>query len=437
VSDNKKKYTSPPTPIRLEAPELPEDCELPKRGRTALPEVDIPIGMPRGKSQAPSEEKGLGVFRAAQRSYAPTKKNKVSAPEFGKRLKSRIPRPRPRPRGKENPFLRQLKRIRINTAYLSFAGWGIAAIILLYSTVWFISGLFVDNAFAVYLDDELIGYVAINDELTSEDFHRRAIQNLEAVNGGVKVQVEQRVTIEPARASGSERASTNDIFGIIGRKIEFTIAAHAIYVNGEFEALLRTSLDLEHVKDLLTARFRNEHTTGFEFVDGWEVKIRYVCPKETEFCTPEQAYWRLDRTTLQVMPYTVVSGDNLGRIAVRFGTTVSRIMGDNSLTGHNIFTGDVLSISTHLPLIGVRTFDEYPTMELIETPVQEIDNPDLPLAETRIIQEGQPGQQVSVVRVTYVNGIERSREQLPPETVIEPVPMIIERGTGAGEIERR
>jgi hypothetical protein len=382
--------------------------------------------MPRGKNTAPSEEKGLGVFRAAQRSYAPPKKQKMPP-----RLKKRIRIPR-------NSFLRQVKRVRFNTAYLSFAGWGIAAIIMLYATVWFISGLFVNNAFEVFLDGEHIGYVAISDDLTSEDFHNHAIRNLEAMNGGVKVKVEQLVTIAPARAPSSERRSSNEILSIINREIKFTIAAYAIYVNGEFEALLRTILDVEHVMNSLAQTFKTENTVDFEFVDGWEIRTQYVCPSDPDvFCTPQDAFWRLDRTEMQVMPYTVVSGDNLGTIAVRFGTTVSRIMGDNSLTGTNIFVGDTLLINTHLPLLSVRTFDESQTMELIEMPVQYIDKPELPFATENVIQEGQPGQSVSILRVTFVNGIERSREYLEPKTIVEPIPMIIERGTGAVEMERR
>jgi uncharacterized protein YabE (DUF348 family) len=112
-------------------------------------------------------------------------------------------------------------------------------------------------------------------------------------------------------------------------------------------------------------------------------------------------------------------------------------MGDNSLTSHNIFVGDNLLIYTQLPLLAVRTFDEIPTMELIEMPLVYNDNPDLPLTVTNIIQEGQPGQQEVRLRVEYINGIEQSRVTLNPRILIEPVPHIIERGTGAAEMERR
>jgi hypothetical protein len=47
-------------------------------------------------------------------------------------------------------------------------------------------------------------------------------------------------------------------------------------------------------------------------------------------------------------------------------------MRDNDLSGPNIWPGDVLMIYTSRPLLGVRTFDEIPTRETIEMPLETI-----------------------------------------------------------------
>jgi len=449
VADKKKAFASLPTPINLEAPEGPEGYESPQKGRRTMPEFE-PVGMPRGnKEQAPSDERGLGVFRAAQRNYGrthephdfdeprrrmPPPPPQIRPGEFPLRRKG-IKKPVQNARREPSPF-QKILQFRINPMYVSFVGWTVAAIAVVAVALWFITNLLVYNSFAVYLDDELIGHIMISDDLTPEEFHSNAVLHLQASLGGASVVVNERVTFEQARASGSERSTHNEIFAILNRKFTYSVAAIAIYVNGNREALMKTESDLAHVEHLLQRDWFNENTVGAEFVDGWETVVVYV-PEETEFCTPEQAYWRLDRTTLQVYPYTVQRGDNLGVIAVRFGTTVPRIMSDNDLTSTNIFPGNTLMIQTYLPLLAVRTFDEIATDERIEMPVERRDNDELPYNVTNVIQEGLAGQQRSVLRIVRENGTERYRETLEAEIIIEPILHIIEVGTGEATVQRR
>jgi len=228
----------------------------------------------------------------------------------------------------------------------------------------------------------------------------------------------------------------SDMMGLLIRQFTYQIAAIAIYVRGEPMALLRTMSDLQHVEYLLQERWFNEYTVGAEFVEGWETQIVYVHSEE-EFDTAENAYWRLDTTKLQIYTHTVSDGENLSVIAVRFGTTVNNIMRDNNLTSPNIRPGDRLQILTYLPLLSVRTFDEIAHMELIEMPVEEIPTPELPLAFTNVIQEGQAGQQQVITRITRESGIERSRETLDAEVLVPPITHRVEVGTGAANVEIR
>lgn len=457
MADKKKNFTSPPTPINLEAPESLEAPKPVKRARKDLSKLDsLPIGMPgREKREAPSDTRGSGVFRAAQRSYgSPQPKTQHAAP------RSKMPPPPPpiRPgeillrrksagsvpqKGAKKPTtqrmpsaFRRFLQIRVNPMYVSLVGWGAVGVATIIIAVWVIMNLFVYNAFAVYLDDEFIGHIPYSEDLTSEDFHNYAILSLQASRGGARVLVEQTVTIEPARASSSARSTRNEVFSTLNRRFDYKIAAIQLNVD-VYSALMRTASDVAHVEELFQRHWRNENTVGAEFVDGWEIVVVYACPDETEFDTPETAYWRFDRTTMQMYPYTVARGDNLGSIAVHFGTTVPRIMGDNKLTSSNIFPGEVLYIYTSRPLLSVRTFDEISIVELIEMSVEERTNPALPQAVTNIIQQGQPGQQVITVRITRENGIERYRETLEAEVIVPPVVHIIEVGTGAVTLERR
>jgi len=140
---------------------------------------------------------------------------------------------------------------------------------------------------------------------------------------------------------------------------------------------------------------------------------------------------------MQMYPYEVVRGDNLGLIAIRFDTDINRIMHDNNLTGPNIFPGEILYIYTSRPLLSVRTYNEIPTEEQIPMPVETISNPDLPSHVTHVVQYGAPGIQETRELVIRENGVERSRETLEAQLILPPITHIIEQGTGSSSLEIR
>jgi LysM repeat protein len=312
--------------------------------------------------------------------------------------------------------------------------------------------LFVNNAFAVYLNGELIGHIPISEDMTSEMLHERAVLHLEAARGGVSVQIDQVVTIEESRVPNNQRSSHGDILRVLERKFDYTIAATAIYVEGNFEALMRTQDDVAHLKEMLQERWIDSNfTVRAEFVDmceheqdvscecKWKEVRRYVDhdPEITEFDTASSAFNRLERTKMEMYPYTVVSGDNLGLISIRFGTDINKIMHDNNLTGTNIFPGEILMIYTSRPLLSVRTYDEIPTEQSVEMPVDIVERPDLPNNVQRVIQYGSPGMQVTRELIIRENGVERHRETLEAEITIQPITHIIEQGTGTVAMEVR
>jgi LysM repeat protein len=316
----------------------------------------------------------------------------------------------------------------------------VAAVAFAGIIAWFVNGLFVNNAFEVLLDGEHIGYIQIAEDLTSEEFHDLAVLHLEASRGGANVNVTQRVTLREARVPAAQRSARGDVFQMLALQFDFTIAFTQVYVHGNPEALMRTQTDLEHLKTLLQERWfdPNGHTYRAEFVDGWVEETVYLCPNETEFDTPLYAFRRIDRTRMDMYRYTVVSGDNLGLISVRFGTDLNRILRDNpQVQGTNIFPGDVLYIYTSRPLLTVRTFDRIPTEEIIEMPIQRIPRYDLPSHVTNIIQYGRTGKQVTYEEIIRENGAERSRTVLEAEIVVYPEYHIIEEGTGAGQLDVR
>lgn len=55
----------------------------------------------------------------------------------------------------------------------------------------------------------------------------------------------------------------------------------------------------------------------------------------------------------QLMPYKIQPGDNLGKIASKYNTSVSRIMAANSMTNDKIYAGKTLQVPTSAPPTGM------------------------------------------------------------------------------------
>lgn len=161
-------------------------------------------------------------------------------------------------------------------------------------------GLLGVNAFAVYLDGTHFGYIEMDSELPFEDFHNMAVLSLQAAHGNVNVRVDQHATIVPTRTTAENLETYNEIImRLIREGFTFEISAFEIWVHGGLEARIRTESDLLHLESMLQEIWWNENTVASEFAEGWKVRRVYVCPYETEFDSPETAYFRLERTTMR------------------------------------------------------------------------------------------------------------------------------------------
>jgi len=414
--------------------------ERSERGERALPEIDSMY-----EHEAPPEEGLYGVHEKRTRRGRPPSGLRENGdyhrddyengrpPNEGRRKPPPSLRSRNGKKKKAKPRRKSLlPNIKINPLYVSIASWSAVAIATIVVVVWFISGLFVDNAFAVYLDGQLVGHIQMTEGLTSEDFHNQAVITLSQNLGGARVNVTQRVTIEEARVSNNERDTQNYILQVLSRRFTYTLAAIGIHVNGTCEGItLRTQAELDQLKLMLQEIWFNENTVEAQFVEPWLEVTVYVDPNTADFWTPQEAYNRLSRTEMQMYPYVIQRGDSLGRIASRFDTQESHLWLDNNLTSDVIHPYTTLYVRMARPLLSVRTFDERSIYEDFNAVPEERENPDMALATTRIIQQGSPGRQRVVERITRENGVERERETLDAEIILEAIPDIIYVGTGA------
>jgi hypothetical protein len=289
------------------------------------------------------------------------------------------------------------------------------------------------------LDNQLVGHVAISDDIDEATMQAQAVNRLEA-SIGARVQVNQWTRTEPARAPGRDLYSYGDMIDKISRAFSYKIAAVAIYVEGQEIAVLKTQADADAVANRLMAPFRNDNTIDAQFVERWELRTKLVDLEDLD--TAEDALLQLDKRVRTMDVYTVRSGDNLGAIALRNNITLEKLLADNTdinLTANTILRiGMEIKIETMNPLMSVRTIDELVRTETLPFETEQRDNPLEYITHNRVLEEGREGEQEITLRVTRVNGIQTGPEEvINTRTTVQPVTQVVEVGTSQTPPQRR
>jgi len=438
MSYNQRDVKRPPQPFELAPPrQKASGHDVSKRKLAPLPEI--------GGAKKPSSEasdRNNSHHRDAQERNVPYSSRERD--DYYRQARRHTDAHRPAPRGGRGQDTRSTSGRRrsrpqhrnsllpknMDPRIKKFLNIGVTAAILGTLGIMIVLRFFSFNALAVYLDDELVGHIALDRALTSEEFHDEAIEFHAARTGDIRTT--QRVTVTPARwVAARDISARNEVFNSIGFYLEYDIMARAIYVNGNREGLVRSDQYVNQIILLMTQRFRNENTIHYEFTAEWEIRHVRVNPEEEVLLSTTEAIAVLDRNVMTRYPYVVRSGDSWGAIATRFGTYPTALANLNNMTINDIIhPGQTLYVNTFRPLLSVVTVDKVVTIEDTPPEVEELLNPDLPAAVINVIEEGTPGQRQVSQLITYINGVQRGEpEDLEEEILRFPTTRIIEVGT--------
>jgi len=429
MAKEQKSLTPLPKPVRLDLPGNKPPLMPRRKKHGDSPPIyvnpdDFEIRTPRGngpRKPEPKRRKDMGRPHPKHKQNRRFKSKKWA--NRGNGLHFRLPKIRlPR-------ISKKVKKV------LSMGTVAAAAVALVVFLVFALSN---HNALAVYLDGRFVGYISMNADLDSQIVHDQAVAHLESSLGGTSVIVDQRVTIESARARQADILQRAELNRLLANGFTYQVLAMAIFVDGNFEALVRTEACAQEVQEIKQEPFITSNTISVEFLVDFDVFPEVVNLEEEDILDPHAVVTRLDRPVNTLHAYTIQSGDFLGAIALRFNTTPERIAANNNMTTSAILQpGNVLQIETQRPLLSVRTVDETLTTEPIPMQVEVRQNPDLPESQRNVIQEGQDGEQQIARRITRIDGVQVNDEILQDQIIRAAVTHIIEEGTGQAVIERR
>ncbi len=152
---------------------------------------------------------------------------------------------------------------------------------------------------------------------------------------------------------------------------------------------------------------------------------------KTEILTSEQIKEILLQNTEEEINYTLVEGDNIWDIAIKYGTTMNNILDLNPQIAdeRRMLPGDDITLTAPTPVLGVDSIEKATFIEKIPADIEYIENTEMYEDDTNVIQKGKDGAKEIVVEITKLNGIETSRQIIQEDILVQEVTTIIEFGT--------
>lgn len=310
----------------------------------------------------------------------------------------------------------------------------------------------------IYNGNEYIGAVADSGTLeTLIDMKKEEASNQFkdlSINAGSNISVipEQVYTV----SVNEEETLTK-----LEQSVEIEAEAQAFVVNGVPVAYIKDEEDFKKTVDLIKLKFvsqeqldklNNDNTNNIPLSEGNQTRIIDVTFNEEvkseeakvnpgEILTPEKAFELLVTGTLEKQVYKVKEGDVLGSIAKAHNLKIADLLVLNpGLTTDSLLKIDQeINVTVTKPYVNVKIIKEvYQKQEVAFKTIEEKDASMLK-GETKVIQEGSNGKVESVHQISYINGVEQSRE-LISENILEAVvdkkvivgtKVIPDRGTGS------
>lgn len=284
------------------------------------------------------------------------------------------------------------------------------------------------NCLSVTFNGREIGLVK-----SEKDFQEVLLQVNEEVNQsmGEGIRFNQEASFEKARLGDGRLSSAEDLKAAIYDNIQLKKSAAAIRVNGEEIVVVQDRETAEEILDEIKKPYSNAkdnvEVKQVDFSDKVEVvetqvSLEKILPKE-------KALTYLQQGTDEVEVYQVVSGDTTWDISRTFGLGLREIeMANPGIDLENLQPGDELNLTVAKPFIDVRTIQEFTYTEQIPYKTTYKDDGSIYKGQQRVVTPGKYGTREVRAEVTYVNGVEESRNILEEKVLKEPTTQVVAKG---------
>ena len=204
--------------------------------------------------------------------------------------------------------------------------------------------------------------------------------------------------------------------------------AYGIYIDGEFLCAVKNTKPIE---DALSERLLNYKVVGSVKDVSYQNKIEYIDGIYlTDSIEDEKdVISLLTSSTAQRDVYVVESGDTPVSICLKYNMDIETFRMLNPSLESNCTAGQIVYVfdyENYLPIQYIRELDSVSFLgyETIQTETSSLN-----VGTKSVLIKGEQGEKTSHIEITYVDGIERSRNIISSQVTKEPVMEVIGVGT--------
>ncbi len=286
------------------------------------------------------------------------------------------------------------------------------------------------NAVAVYVDNEIIGY--IKDTNTSEEELTKLVVAKLKQDVGSNIELNETISLKKSGGLFKKKEDAEQVISKVCQTVSYNQEATKILVDDKDFCIVS---NIESAREALKIVLENykcpEGTAQPEFAVRISTANTFVDKNSVN--TPEEAAKLLSATHQVTKDYTVVSGDTFGSIASKFGMTESQLLSANpsitESTKTNIQAGQTLKVVSTETVLPIRTFGLETVTETIDYDTITRRNSNEPSSYRKEIREGVEGEKEVSRKIPYVNGVRMGEIQTSEKIIKEPVDRIIEVGS--------
>ena len=225
------------------------------------------------------------------------------------------------------------------------------------------------------------------------------------------------------------QVSTSDELGdALSDHLGLVEYGYALYVDDQLIAATTFAGALEEMLGQLQQGYRTASTVECDFVEKVEIRQGYV--DKSYLMNLGHIAEKLYATKAGAVEYTVVSGDSLYAIAMAHDMSVSDLLALNpGYSSRGLYPGDVLTLSNAVPYLTVANVERQTYVQNIPYDIVYQDDNTMYQGDYKVLSGGVYGKADVTANVTYVNGMESSRQIVASVTLVEPTTEIQARGT--------
>ena len=280
-------------------------------------------------------------------------------------------------------------------------------------------------ALSVNVEGQTIGYISSEEVYNSAD--KLMQQRIVYVDGQQPVQIQPTYNLSIVGQDDilTDTELCDNLIVASGAKVS---EAAGVFVDG---TLLGATKDTQAIKDFLASKLEPYETEnpGATVSFTRDVSVQEGLYLTESIVSEEELEAALNGKTQEKQEYVVVSGDTPIAIAAKFGLSVSELNAMNPDKMDNLYVGTVLTVANEQNYLGVQVTKQITYEEDIPYETVKENSSQYTVGTQRVTVKGQNGTANVTANVTYVDGIEVSREIVSSETIKEPVTEKILVGT--------